>query len=73
MKLNYYPDIDSLYIDLSSKASVTSEEISEGVVLDYDIDGNLVGLDIDHASTKLDLKELVLSKLPVSLQKITVE
>lgn len=72
MKLNYYPDTDSLYIDLSSKTSVTSEEISEGVVLDYDKDGNIVGLDIDHASSKLDLKELVLSKLPVSMQKITM-
>lgn len=72
MKLNYYPETDSLYIDLSSKTSVTSEEISEGVVLDYDKDGNLVGLDIDQASLKLDLKELVLSKLPVSLQKIIV-
>lgn len=73
MKLHYYPDTDSLYIDLSSKTSVSSEEISEGVVLDYDEDGNLVGLDIDHASIKLDLKELVLSKLPVSMQNITVE
>lgn len=73
MKLHYYPDTDSLYIDLSSKTSVTSEEVSEGVVLDYDEDGNLVGLDIDHASIKLDLKELVLSKLPVSMQNITVE
>ena len=73
MKLHYYPDTDSLYIDLSSKTSVSSEEISEGVVLDYDEDGNLVGLDIDHASIKLDLKELVLSKLPVGMQNITVE
>jgi len=72
MKLNYYPDTDSLYIDLSSKTSVTSEEISEGVVLDYDTEGNIVGIDIDHASVKLDLNELVLSKLPVNLQKITV-
>lgn len=73
MKLHYYPDTDSLYIDLSSKTNVSSEEISEGVVLDYDEDGNLVGLDIDHASIKLDLKELVLSKLPVGMQNITVE
>jgi uncharacterized protein YuzE len=73
MKLNYYADTDSLYIDLSSKTSVTSEEISEGIVLDFDKDGNIVGLDIDQASWKLDMNELVLSKLPVSLQKITVE
>jgi len=73
MKLNYYADTDSLYIDLSSKTSVTSEEISEGIVFDFDKDGNIVGLDIDQASLKFDMNELVLSKLPVSLQKITVE
>ena len=49
MKLNYYPETDSLYIDLSEQASVESREISEGVVLDYDDRGNLVGIDIDNA------------------------
>jgi uncharacterized protein YuzE len=47
MKLNYYSDTDSLYIDLSEQPSVESREISEGVVLDYDAAGNLVGIDID--------------------------
>ena len=64
MKLNYFPETDSLYIDLSEKPSVESREISEGVVLDYDSFGNLVGIDIDNASRKVDLKRLVLSKLP---------
>jgi len=54
MKLNYYPETDSLYIDLSEQASVESREISEGVVLDYDAQGNLVGIDIDNASTKVE-------------------
>ena len=48
MKLNYHPDTDSLYIDLSAKPSAESVEVSKGVVLDYDADGNLVGIDIDH-------------------------
>ena len=64
MKLNYYPETDSLYIDLSEQPSVESREISEGVVLDYDDRGNLVGIDIDNASSKVELKRLVLSKLP---------
>ena len=64
MKLNYYPETDSLYIDLSEQPSVESREISEGVVLDYDDRGNLVGIDIDNASRKVELKRLVLSKLP---------
>ena len=70
MKLNYYPDTDSLYIDLVDRASVESTEVSEGVVLDYDADGNLVGIDIDNASKKLDLKELTLSKLPAETQTL---
>ena len=70
MKLNYYPDTDSLYIDLSERPSVESREISEGVVLDYDASGNLVGIDIDNASSKVQLKELILSKLPGTVQTI---
>jgi uncharacterized protein YuzE len=67
MKLNYYPETDSLYIDLSEKTSTESREISEGVVLDYDAEGNLVGIDIDNASKKVQLKELSLKKLPVDI------
>ena len=65
MKLNYFPDIDSLYIDLSQRPSVESQGVSESVVLDYDGEGNLVGIDIDHASRKLDLRELVTTHIPL--------
>jgi uncharacterized protein YuzE len=68
MKLNYHPETDSLYIDLSEKPSAESREISEGVVLDYDAQGNLVGIDIDNASRKVELQTLVLSRLPGKVQ-----
>lgn len=64
MKLNYYPDTDSLYIDLSSKVSTRTEEVSEGIYIDYDDKGNIVGIDIDNASKKLDMNEISVSKLP---------
>ncbi len=70
MKLNYYPETDSLYIDLSEKPGVDSKEISEGVVLDYDAEGNLVGIDIDNASKKVQLKELILSRLPADVHTV---
>jgi len=70
MKINYYPDTDSLYIDLSSKTSSESIEISEGIVLDYDEHNNLVGIDIDNATKKLDLSELILTKLPIKVEKL---
>lgn len=70
MKLNYFAETDSLYIDLSEQPSVRSKEISEGVVLDYDAKGNLVGIDIDNASSKVELKQLVLDKLPAAVKTI---
>ncbi len=71
MKLNYYPDTDSLYIDLAEKQSAESREVSEGILLDYDADGNLVGIDIDNASKKLELKTLILNKLLVNIQSLS--
>jgi uncharacterized protein YuzE len=70
MKLNYYPETDSLYIDLSSKPSKESLEISEGIVLDYD-DGHIPEIDIDNASHKIDLNEIILNKVPAQLQTIS--
>ena len=71
MKINYYPETDSLYIDLADKASFESREVSDGVVLDYDESGNLVGIDIDHASTKLTISEVILGHLPAVKTHVT--
>ena len=68
MKLKYYQETDSLYIDLSSKPSAETKEISEGIALDYDVDGNLAGIDIDNASSKMDLHEVTLSSMPADLK-----
>lgn len=64
MKLHYYPETDSLYIDLNSRPSADSREIAEGLVADFDSEGNVVGIDIDHASQKLDLRTLETTSLP---------
>ncbi len=68
MKVNYFPDTDSLYIDLADRPSAESREISEGIVLDYDSEGALVGIDIDNASAKVALDTL--SKLPGTIERI---
>jgi len=72
MKLNYYPETDSLYIDLSEKESSDSYEIIEGVVVDYDAKGNIVGIDIDNASSKVELDQLLINKLPFKKEVIAV-
>ena len=65
MKLHYYPDTDSLYIDLSERVSADSREIAPGVVLDFDAEGNLVGIDIDRASRVASPSRLEIESFPI--------
>ncbi|MFB2939160.1 DUF2283 domain-containing protein [Aerosakkonemataceae cyanobacterium BLCC-F154] len=70
MKLLYYPETDSLYIDLKASSSTDSMEIADGVVVDLDADGNIVGMDIDNASKKIDLNTLEASNLPALIDQM---
>jgi uncharacterized protein YuzE len=70
MRLAYHADTDSLYIDLSEHPSTESREISEGIVLDYDAAGQLVGIDIDNASRRVQLKQVVLTGLEGEIERL---
>lgn len=65
MKINYDKATDSLYIHLSDRPSVDSDEVQDGVVLDFDANGALVGIDVQHASQRTDISSLSVSQLPL--------
>jgi len=71
MKLHYYAETDSLYIDLNSRPSADSRESADGLVIDFDAQGNIVGIDIDHASQKLDLETLETVSLPALTARLS--
>jgi uncharacterized protein YuzE len=64
MKLHYYPETDSLYIELKPEPGTETREITDGLNVDLNAKGEVVGLDIDHASTRLDLTTLETEGLP---------
>ncbi|NJL49913.1 MAG: DUF2283 domain-containing protein [Leptolyngbyaceae cyanobacterium SM2_5_2] len=66
MKFHYNPETDSLYISRVDQPSVDSQEVARGIVLDFDAEGHLVGLDIDRASQVVDLSKLEASSLPIA-------
>lgn len=70
MKLHYHPETDSLYIDLNAKPSTDSREIAEGLVVDFDANGRVVGIDIQHASQVMDLRTLETESLPAGKTRI---
>ena len=65
MRLSYDPATDSLYIHLVERSAADSDEVTDGVVLDYDDSGALVGIDVQHASKRVDLERLSVSRLPL--------
>lgn len=67
MKISYDQATDSLYIHLSDRTSVESDEVQDGVVLDYDANGALVGIDLQHASQRMDINSLQVSKMPLGV------
>jgi uncharacterized protein YuzE len=65
MKIQYFPETDTLYVDLAERTAADSWEIGEGIVIDVDGEGHPVGIDIDQASKHLDLQTLSLIDIPL--------
>jgi uncharacterized protein YuzE len=63
MKLHYYADTDSLYIELKEAPGTETREVAAGLVVDLDAKGEVVGFDIDGAS-RFDLSTLETIALP---------
>ena len=55
MKLHYYPETDSLYVELRPGPGAETREVAAGLNVNLDANGDVVGFDIDHASKRLDL------------------
>lgn len=64
MRIKYYKETDSLYIDLSEGSSKESLEIAPGIVIDFDENNHIVGIDIDRASQILNLSQVEVSDFP---------
>ncbi len=64
MRLSYNPQTDSLYIHLSEQPSTDSDEVADNVIIDFDAQGGIVGIDVQHASQLADISRLVLEKMP---------
>lgn len=65
MRVHYYPETDSLYLDLAEREAADSREVAPGIVMDFDENGAVVGIDIDRASTVVELDRLEAVALPV--------
>ena len=69
MRLHYYLKTDSLYVEFKDGPGVETREVTDGLNVDLDAGGEVVGFDIDHASKRLHLSTLETEALPLRATK----
>lgn len=67
--MRYSQEADAIYIRLKENKIVNSDEISDGVIVDYDENGDVVGIEILWVSEKVDIDQLIIQ----SFNKVMVE
>lgn len=63
MKVSYFEDTDTLYIELNDRDVAESRDLDENTILDVDSKGNIIAITMEHASTRTDVHNLTLSGL----------
>jgi uncharacterized protein YuzE len=58
MKVQYFPDTDTLYIEFRDRDIAQSKDLDENTVLDLDADGNVCAITFEHASDRTDVHRL---------------
>jgi len=63
MKIKYFADTDTLYIELRGQGIAESRDLDENTLLDLDEEGNVLAMTFEHASTRTDLDRVILEGL----------
>ena len=61
MKMSYFEDTDTLYIEFKQDESAQTKELDENTILDTDKEGNVLAITLEHASSRTDVNQLILS------------
>ncbi len=60
MKVKYFRDTDTLYIEFQSQEIVDSQDLDENTVMDLDEEGNICAITFEHASSRMDVEQITL-------------
>ncbi len=63
MKIKYFEDTDTAHLEIGQGIVAETRELSEDVYLDFDADGQVVSITLEHASRRSDLSEISFQRL----------
>ena len=64
MKIQYFQDTDTLYIEFKAAGIAQSKDLDENIILDLDRDGNIFGITLEHASQRADIPRFSYEQIP---------
>jgi len=70
MKLQYFADSDTLYIDMADRPISRTDRINYDFLVDYDANGVVVGITLEHAAARMDLSSIETEDLPTKALKV---
>lgn len=73
MKIRYDEEANALYIKLQEKKYYESDEIQDGFILDYDVEGNVIGIEILDVGKYLAVSDLATVNFEISRRLSSVE
>jgi uncharacterized protein YuzE len=65
MKIQYFPETDTLAIELTTKPIVATDAITDDLILDYDSDGKVVAITLDNYSRNVETINLQALGVPL--------
>ena len=60
MKIKYFADTDTLYIEFRDQAISETRDLDENTLLDLDAAGNVCAITLEHASTRTEVQQVTL-------------
>jgi uncharacterized protein YuzE len=60
MKVKYFEDTDTLYIEFRDMEISQSKDLDENTILDLDAEGNVCAITFEHASARTDVQQVTL-------------
>jgi len=63
MKVKYFPETDTAFVEFSNNSVAITKEINENIIIDLDEKGNLVGMTIEHANKQANLSEFSIEQI----------
>jgi uncharacterized protein YuzE len=64
MKIQYFQDTDTLYIEFKRENVAETRDLDENTLLDVDDKGNIVGITVEHASQRADIPKFSYEQVP---------